>query len=320
MKTLASLLYRNTLETIPLYLALLRIIVPLAITMQVLVEFGVIRSVSPVFAPIMQLYGLPPELAVAWLTGMLIGLWPAVIIVFTLVPVEALTTADVTVLAALLLCIHSLPIENKILAKAGPNFWATSALRIIGGMIFAALLHLFFSSTGLLSGPVDPTWIPLSADAGWSAFILGLLKTLAAMFFILLGLSWMMALLRHSGLLPRLEGALAPLFSLAGIGPQAVPCSLIGLFLGTTYGGGMILREAKAANIAPRQVFIACIFMGFAHGIIEDTLLVVALGADLTSVLVARLIFSAIASALIALAVNRTSDAFFFTALFKRSP
>jgi spore maturation protein SpmB len=127
-------------------------------------------------------------------------------------------------------------------------------------------------------------------------------------------------LLRHSGLLPRLEGALAPLFSLAGIGPQAVPCSLIGLFLGTTYGGGMILHEAKAANIAPRQVFIACIFMGFAHGIIEDTLLVVALGADLTSVLVARLIFSAIASALIALAVNRTSDAFFFTALFKRSP
>jgi len=316
MATLPAILYRNTIETIPTYLALLRIIVPLAIAMQVLVEFGVIRAVSPVFAPLMQLYGLPPELAVAWLTGMLVGLWPAVVIVFTLVPPEALSGADMTVLAALLLCVHSLPIENKILAKAGPAFWATTTIRLVGGMIFAALLHIVFSATGALSAPIDPAWIPLDESGGWGDFAIGLLKTLSAMFLILLGLSWTMELLRVSGILNRVQGTLAPLFSHAGIRREAAPCATIGLFLGTTYGGGMILREAKASNIPPRQVFITCIFMGFAHGIIEDTLLVVALGADLSSVLIARLVFSIIASAVVAVAVNRTSDEAFFGKLF----
>ena len=317
MHTLPAILYRNMLDTVPTYLALLRIIVPLTIAMQLLVEFGVIRAVSPVFAPVMQLYGLPPELAVAWLTGMLVGLWPAVVIIFTLVPPEALSVADMTVLAALLLCIHSLPIENKILAEAGPAFWATTIIRFFGGMIFAALLHMVFTATGALSAPLDPAWIPLDDSEGWADFAVGLLQTLGAMFLILLGLSWAMELLRVSGILHRVEGTLAPLFALAGVRRKAAPCATIGLFLGTTYGGGMILREAKASKIPPRQIFITCIFMGFAHGIIEDTLLVVALGADLTSVLVARLVFSIIASAVVAVAVNRTSDEAFFGRLFR---
>jgi hypothetical protein len=213
--------------------------------------------------------------------------------------------------------VHALPIEQRIVSQAGPGFWITTAIRLVGGLIFAGLLHLTFETTGWLAAPVDPVWIPMSESDGWAGFARGLVETLFWMLIVLLALNAVLETLRLSGLLERINGALAPFFGLAGIGASGVPCSIIGAFLGLTYGGGMIVQEARSGAMPPRQIFIVCVFMGFAHGLVEDTLVFVALGADFTSIFVARLIFSVIASAIIARRINRTSDAVFYRHCFR---
>ncbi len=309
--------WRKTRETLEIYWVLVRITVPIAILTELLSRMGAIEAVAPVFAPVMNLIGLPPELGLAWLTGMLVGIWGAVPLVFTLVPVSSLSVADVTVFSALILFAHGLPIEQKIIEKAGPGVIATTLLRIGGGLLYAFLLHHFLEVTGWLSAPVNPVWTAMGATPDWADYFWGLGETMLSMLFILLVLSFGLEILRLTGVLALMMKALSPVLRLAGIRGEAEHLTAIGLFLGISYGAGLLIREAQSGAISPRQVFLSCVFMGFAHSVIEDTIVVMSLGADIYGVLVGRLVFAIVATAAIAALLHRLSDEVFFARMFR---
>ncbi len=110
---------------------------------------------------------------------------------------------------------------------------------------------------------------------------------------------------------------LSPLLRLLGIAKDAAPLTVVGLVLGLSYGGGLIIREAQRGHIQPRDVFLASSFMGLCHSLIEDTLIVVALGADIYVVLFGRLVFSVLLVAILARILRGTGDAFFFRFLYR---
>lgn len=305
--------FRETLET---YWVLVEITVPITVMAAYLSRAGVIEAIAPLFDPVMHAIGLPSALGLAWLTGIIVGLWGAVPLVFTLVAVSDLSVADITVFSALLLFAHGLPLEQKIIQKAGPGMVITTILRITGGLLYAFLLHRFCEATGWLSVPVNPAWVPLNTTPLWSEFFWDLFKTMIWMFFILLSLSLGLEALRATGLLNLMMKMMSPFLRLVGIQGNAFYLTAIGLFLGISYGAGLLIREAQSGAIPPRQVFLSCVFMGFAHSLIEDTLLVMALGADALGVLVGRVLFAFAATAAIAFVLRLASDRAFFSTAF----
>ena len=128
-------------------------------------------------------------------------------------PLETLTTADVTVFSALILFAHGLPIEQKIIQKVGPRILFTSALRLLGGLVYAFILHRIFTATGWLQEPVKPTWIPLTETTSWGGFMFGLFEAMFWMGIILVSLFWMLAFLKQTGILEVLMKAITPVLS-----------------------------------------------------------------------------------------------------------
>lgn len=310
----------KTRLTLVIYWELARIIIPVTIATEILSRLGVIKAVAPALAPVMALFGLPPELGLPWLTGMLVGIWAAVPMVFVLLPMGALSGADITVFSALLLFAHALPIEQKIIQRAGPGLVITTLLRVGGGMLYAFLLHHILQATGWLAGPMQPAWIPMAADGGWLGFFIGLGKAMAMMLAMLLALSFGMEVLRVTGVMAWLMRLLAPVLRLAGIRGEAAELTSVGLFLGVSYGGGLLIREARSGRISPRQVFISCVFMGFAHSVIEDTAIVMSVGANIWGVLVGRVVFAIVATALIAQVLRAIPDERFLRWGFRSAP
>lgn len=298
----------KTRLTLVIYWELARIIIPVTIATEILSRLGLIKAVAPALAPVMALFGLPPELGLPWLTGMLVGIWAAVPMVFVLLPMGALSTGDITVFSALLLFAHALPIEQKIIQRAGPGLIITTLLRVGGGMLYAFLLHHVLQATGWLAGPMQPAWIPMAADGGWLGFFIGLAKAMAMMLAMLLALSFGMEVLRITGVMGWLMRVLAPVLRLAGIRGEAAELTSVGLFLGISYGGGLLIREARSGRASPRQVFISCVFMGFAHSVIEDTAIVMSVGANIWGVLAGRVAFAIAATALIAAILRAIPD------------
>nr|WP_246716237.1 nucleoside recognition protein [Aurantimonas sp. DM33-3] len=232
-----------------------------------------------------------------------------------------MSVGNITVFSALLLFAHGLPIEQKIIQKAGPALIVTTVLRLLGGVLYAFLLHRLLVATGWLASPVNPAWIPMNVEPGWGDFLFGLLETMAAMLVIFLALSWMLDILKAAtGLLDLMMRGLAPLLRLVGIRGEAGEFTAVGLLLGISYGGGLLIREARSGAISARQIFLACVFMGFAHGVIEDTLVVVALGANPMGVLVGRLVFAVAATASISVLIGLMSERTFSRWAFRSGP
>ena len=62
----------------------------------------------------------------------------------------------------------------------------------------------------------------------------------------------------------------------------------VGVFLGITYGAGMLIEEAKSGRISKDDIFYIGTFLLICHAIIEDTLLFLIFGADFTMAVIIR--------------------------------
>lgn len=279
---------------------LFRIMIPILIGVKILQEAGLIVYLALPLDPVMQLMGLPGETGLIWATAMVNNLYSGIIVFLSLAETLHLSVAQVTVLSTVMLVAHALPIEVKIAQSAGTRFAFQALIRILGGFVLGWGLHAAYSLTGTLQqantifwqgeAPVQP---PLHM---WAV---GQVKNLVLIFGIILVLVLLMRIMHRLRIVDGLIWALRPVLRLLGIGREAATLTIIGMVMGLTYGGGLIIQESKSGNVEPQDVFSSLTMMGLTHSLIEDTLLLSLLGAHMSGILWARLLFSLLAVALL---------------------
>ncbi|OPX32184.1 MAG: hypothetical protein B1H09_00995 [Gemmatimonadaceae bacterium 4484_173] len=287
---------------------LFKVMIPALVAVKILELTGIFGPVAGAIAPVMKLAGLPGEAGLAWVTGMLSNMYGGLTVTAGMIHPLHLNSAQVTTLCSMLLVSHSLPVEITVAARAGVKPWFLIPFRLITGLGFGIILGQLFRVTGILQGHPVVLWSAAEQGAGLAAWGVGTLRSMAAIFLVILAVLSVMDLLDRIGFMTLLKRFFRPVFSPMGIGDEASTITVIGLVLGISYGGGMIIREAAKGTIPPRQILASVSFMSICHAVIEDTMLVGSLGAWAIAALPGRILFSWLVMYLMLFFSRRLSD------------
>lgn len=287
---------------------LFRIMIPVMVVVKILVELGWVSYLAMPLRPAMQLVGLPAEMGLVWATAMLDSYYSSIVVLLSLSETVPLSVAQMTVLGSMILICHGLPVEVKIAQASGNRFVFQFLIRLVCAFCLGFILHQIYSAGQWLQEPNTIFWqqegVKDPSLLGWA---LDQVRNLLAIFGIILLLVTLMRLLKFLRVIDLFNWLLTPLLKILNIGKEAGTLTIIGMTLGLSYGGGLIIHEARSGRADPRDVFASVTMMGLAHGLIEDTIVLAMLGAHLSGILLARVLFALIVVALLMRLVPRLS-------------
>jgi len=300
-------------DTISTSLILFKIMIPVSIIVKILEYTGLITQIGDILSPFMQLIGLPGETGLVWATAMITNIYGGIIVFITLASEQIFTVAQATILGSMILIAHSLPVEVTIARKAGIRVWFTIIFRILSACLFGFILHTIFSFFQLFNTPSSMAWTKAPQNATILDWIINQLRNYLLIFIIIFTLLLLMKLLKKAGIINRLNQWMEPALEFLGMSKKAAPITIIGTTLGISYGGGLIIKEAQSGDLSKKDAFLSVSMMGLSHSLIEDTILMMTIGASLVGILFGRVIFSIIIMIILINLIKRISENRFYT-------
>ena len=283
-------LVRNTIKTA---IALFKIMIPVSIIVKILQETGLIHYVGDALNPFMKIVGLPGEMGFVWATTMITNIYCGLIVFVNMQATAGLTIAQVTVLTTMMLVAHTFPIEVQVAKKAGAHFITMALIRFVFAIILGAILYQIYHSLGYLQEKAVITWTPkIDKDTSLLHWAYSELKNYGLIVCMIFTLLTVLKILDLSGFIKVITRIFHPVLGLLGIGPEVINITIFGLTLGLVYGGALIINETREKKLNFRDVLYDLMLMGLCHSLIEDSLLMIAVGGHYSAVFIGRMIFA----------------------------
>lgn len=284
---------------------LFKILIPVIIVIKILEELGAVQFIGNILGPVMQLAGLPESMGLVWAASWFGGIYAGMLMFVQSEASATMTIAQVTVVSIMMLGVHNIIIEQAIASKLGVRLLPSLIIRLLGGLLLAIIMHHIYQAGGWLQQPATLLWNPGEIENGnLLAWGIKQLEYLLQITLIIAALVALLKLLRWLKIEQVMIWLLSPLFKLMGISKQAASLTIVGMTLGLAFGGALMMQEVKKHAFSKKDIFLSMALLFLIHSIIEDTMLVLLLGADLSGVLWARLIFAITVVAIIARLIN----------------
>ena len=290
---------------------------PVVILVKLLDLWGATTYIDMLFAPVMQIMGLPEWTSIIWVSAILANLYAALAVMATSGAMETLTVAQLSILCTAILIAHSLPVEARIAQALGVRLPFILFIRLATALVLGVILNSFYTAFGFLQEPVDFTWQlgdSIAREEWWWNILLEL-RGLFLLVLLVVFLVILVEVLKVLGFVYWCELLMKPLLRVLGISNELAHIMAIGGLLGLTYGSGLLFAETRARHFSARDLAGALVFISMCHALIEDTLLMLFIGADLSAVLFARLFISLL---IVALLMRIDENSLFTRRLFVR--
>lgn len=275
-------------------LILFRIMIPVSIIVKLLQMLGFIQVIGSVLSPVMKYVGLPGEMGLVWATGIITNLFGGIIAFLNISNGIELSIAQVTTISIMMLVAHTFPIELQIARKTGVRVIAMFLIRLVFAYLFGFIIYQLYSIFGLYTETAQIIWRPETMpDNSLASWAVSELKNYLVIICFIFCLMLLLRILKKVGIIDLITRALNPFLKFLGIGKDVSTIALVGLTLGVVYGGALIIDEVKSNPAIPKKdIFYAMVLMGLCHSIIEDTILMMSLGATFSGIFIIRLLLS----------------------------
>jgi len=278
--------------TLPLY----KILIPFVFIIKLLEILGIVDIIAKAFAPLMGLIGLPSELGIIWVTAIVINIYAALILLINILPSLDVSVAEITILTVAMLFAHNLLVESAISKSAGVSFVFTSLYRLVSAFLACWVLNLIYSKFNYLQEPFTTSFTLETPQPGLWLWLKDQIFYLFFIFIIVAVLVTILEFLKVIGIERFLKKILIPPLRFFGISESSMNIIIVGMTIGLQFGGGILIKEVNSGKIDKQSVFLSILMINLVHAIIEDTMLMLAVGGHFSGVIFARIIFSLLIS------------------------
>ncbi len=287
-----NLIKQTFLETKHTIFVLFKLIIPVLIIIKILKELEILALLNNALNPLMSLVGLPEAMGAIWLAAIFSNLYAAMILFFELSLQQDISVAQSTILCSMMLVAHGLPLEGSVARKTGLRFSTNVIFRFSFAYLLGFILNLIYSAYNLHSESINLIWRPGVNQQGFAEWLLAQFYNLLVIAIIIFLVILIMNLLKKSGIESWLLKPVTSILRALGISKKTASFTFVGMILGILYGAGLLIKEAEQGHINKKDMAASVLLLSLCHGIIEDTLLMLSLGASLWGVLFARIVFT----------------------------
>lgn len=277
--------------------SIIKVILPVLIFVEILKYYDLIKNITVLVTPLLSLLNLPSEFGIVWVVSLFTGVYGGVASFLSIIDnVENYSVAEVTTLSSLILIAHALPIESKISKLLGVSYWKSMVFRFVSSIFFSFFVNIFLTGFHLLQQNVNLAMPNIAIEESHLInIIINPLTTSFKIGVIIILLYFFIEILKKINVISILERALKPLTYLLNIDERLSSSLVIGVLLGISYGGALLQNDFKdLKDVKDSDKKSTVYFINLLHSLIEDTMLVLLIGANFFIVFFGRIIFSVV--------------------------
>ena len=243
---------------------------------------GILTWIAAAVSPVFQIFGLPGDASLAYVSGYFINVYSCIAVVSTL----DLTVRQVTILGTMTLAAHAMVVECAVQKKTGTNITYTVILRTLGSIALGIIMNQVLPGKPVFdSTAVNLAEIPFFniQQEFWPMFLVwlkGLVKLAAWMTVLITLLNVIQRAFYEYGIMDWISRLFSPLLTLFGLPKETSFLWIVANVVGLSYGSAAIMDEMERGKISDRSILELNTHIGISHSNLEDLMLFAAMGGQ----------------------------------------
>lgn len=269
---------------------LLRLMLPITLTVQMLQYLGVIAWLATFLNPVFSYLGLPGASAIAFLTAAGVTTYAGLAVMLSM----TMTMRQATIIAIMALICHALPMESAVVKKVGSKPFRMALIRIGAAFLAAVYLNIVLPEMPETFGGLQSIAVPASVMEVLETWLYSSVRLSTMIIGLIYGLMVVQRVLDDFGIMYRLVRPLRPLMRFFGLPENSAYLWLVGNILGISYGSAAMLALEDSGQITKEEADEVNYHLIMNHSMLEDTMVFATQGISAAWILSTRILFALI--------------------------